>query len=158
MAKGSVVKGTPFNFIPAGGAGIAPGRPQGSDSTVMPQYRGSGINTQENLRGTPYQSDAGNPGDARRVEHHDRYGRVIDPAAGDQADPAANGRGVILDKADDYAKGFQPPAAPTLDSPVPREAPIFDTTDIQREDRAHLGTHNEDGSEGLVKGGGVMSR
>ena len=46
---------------------------------------------------------------AGRVAQHDRYFRVIDSVAGDQADPAVNGSGVVLDGADRPERGYEPP-------------------------------------------------
>jgi hypothetical protein len=86
---------------------------------------------------------------------------VIDPAAGDQSDPASNGRGVIFDKADDYNRGYGPQDKPTMDSPVPRDAPVFDAGFIPIEDAAHMGRGSDaegTASDDLMKVGGVMSR
>jgi hypothetical protein len=147
--KSTSVRGTPFTKIgPSGNSGFRQGGGN-ADNTVGTQYRGSGINTAPNERGTPAQYAHGNPGDAMRVVSRDRYGKVIDDAAGDQANPAANGTGVILNG---------DPPRDMLDSPVPMKAPMFDEGFIAKEDRAHLGGGNEEGMRSLIEGGGVMSR
>jgi hypothetical protein len=69
------------------------------DGTSRSQYgseKGGYRDAHVTGHGTAYNSDRGNPGDARRVEQHDRYFRVIDSVAGDQADPAVNGSRVVL--------------------------------------------------------------
>jgi hypothetical protein len=163
--KSTTVRGTPVNYVGPKGAfvgnaeGRTPGVPANLDGTSLKGYGAEQSGYRLDPRsGTPYQDSDGNPDEARRVAFQGRSG--VSPGAGgvDMNDPAANGRGVILDRADDPAKGYQPPAAPMLDSPVPSSHPNFDARFIPREDAAHLGSGNESATEGLVKGGGVMSR
>lgn len=135
----TVVRGTPYS------------------KTVLPQYQGSGINTAENTQGTPYHSEQGNSAEFKRVVSADDYGKVMSGSAGNQADPKSNGSGIVLDGAH-YANGFSPNAHPTMDSPVPTSAPMFEPGFISQEDAAHLGSGNESGREGIVAGGGVLGR
>lgn len=158
--KSTTTRGTPYTHIGPSGSNSGYRQSGGNaDNTVGEQYRGSGINTQTNARGTPAQYEHGNPGDASRVASHDKYGMVESNEQGNANNPANNGSGVILDGAH-YANGFSPHAETTLDSPIPRDAPRFDTGFIATEDAAHLGkgSHAERSREGLVAGGGVMSR
>ena len=163
----TVVHGTPVNHVGPAGAfiggreGYSPGKPQGMDQTVHENYRSDNRGYQPNpAGGTPYNSQVGNPDEARRVaQGTGRYGVVLSENGQDHNDPKANGSGTILDGADRYANGYMPKAAPTLDSPVPRNAPVFDGSFIPREDAAHEGTSNEAGArDDLIKVGGVMSR
>lgn len=161
MTRSSSVRGTPYHHVgPAGTAheGIKPGTPGGMRGTSPENLSGTGINTRGG-QGTPYHSQAGNGPEARRVVSSDRYGKVIDDAAGDQSDPQANGRGVIFDGHNEYGRGFDPQGEEVMDSPIPRDAPRFDPGFIPREDAAHMGSGNESGARtSLVEIGGVMSR
>ena len=72
---------------------------------------------------------------------------------------------MILDGADKVSRGYSPQAAPTLDSPVPRHAPVFDTGFVEEENIEHLGKGSgptapseEMGRDNLLKIGGVLSR
>lgn len=163
----SVVRGTPINHVGPAGAfiggreGYSPGKPDGMAGTVKEQFSADQRGYQTDPRsGTPYNSDLGNPDESRRVaDGSGRYGVVLSENGHDHNNPASSGSGVILDGADSYGRGFQPPARETMDSPVPRHAPVFDPGFIPTEDKAHLGSGNEGAaSDGLVKGGGVMSR
>jgi hypothetical protein len=168
--KGVVLGEGHVNHVGPAGAlignreGFTPGTPQGTKSTVLDQFRGSGINTAPNPVGTPLQDVDGNPDETRRVaEGTGRYGVVLSENGQDHNNFASNGDGVILDKmSKDYADAAH---KPTLDSPVPREAPLFETDNIIEENRAHLGkgsgptAPNDDMSrDDLMKIGGVMSR
>lgn len=161
MAR-NVVRGTPYHHIDAkGGQGQRGGEPaENQGSTVHAQFREDGINTETRARSTPYHSEAGNPPGARREVLRSTSAESSDH--GNQNDPRSNGSGVVLDGADSYERGFQPPHEPTTDSPVPRDAPWFDTRTIREEDVAHLG-EGTGGSENasstdLRELGGVMSR
>jgi hypothetical protein len=121
MAR-TIVRGTPYSSNRAGNEGVAPGMPKGMNGQTTPgQYRGTGMSTTQGP-GTPYRSQAGNPADARRVVSADDYGKVITGPAGNMNDPASNGNGVLFDNTGviDYAP---PGLVPTLDSPVPGNAP-----------------------------------
>lgn len=67
---------------------------------------------------------------------------------------------------DHLSKDYENPlAAPTVDSPVPGAAPMFDTGSIIDENRAHLGKGSgatapnpSMARDNLLKIGGVMSR
>lgn len=116
------------------------------------------------VRGTPYThvkasntSHGGNGPESKRVVSQAPYGMVESNEQGNANNPKNNGSGVVLDGAH-YANGFSPHAHPAMDSPVPTDAPRFDPGFISTEDAAHLGSGNESGREGLVAGGGVMSR
>jgi hypothetical protein len=157
--KSTTTRGTPYTHI--GPSGSNSGYREGggnATNTVAEQYRGSGINTRENTRGTPAQYEHGNPGDASRVASHGKYGMVESNEQRNANDPANNGDGVILDGADSYARGFAPTDRPTMDSPVPRDAPVFDEGFIRKEDVAHLGRGAERNAGDLLEAGGVMSR
>lgn len=154
----TVVRGTPYTSIKPGNAeGRAPGTPKGSDGeTSMSQYRGTGMSTTQG-RGTPYRSEAGNGPESKRVVSADRYGHVMSNQQGNANDPANTGKGVVLDSA--AGASFGPAAAPSLDSPVPTAAPVFEPGWMEAENRAHLGRGNEKvATGGLVSAGGVMSR
>jgi hypothetical protein len=159
--KGSVHRGTPVNHIHSGGAGIRPATPKGFDGTQPKQFESekSGYRDEHATgHGTAYGSVAGNPGDAR-VASQGRYG--VSPGAGgvDMNNPAANGKGVVLDGANEYANGYRPRDEKLIDSPVPTDAPVFDPSFIGTEDRAHAGSGNEGTArDNLLEIGGVMSR
>jgi|HubBroStandDraft_4_1064222.scaffolds.fasta_scaffold01490_14 hypothetical protein len=169
--KGIVLGADHVNHVGPAGAfignpeGYSPGEPNRSGggstrgSTVTEQYRGGGINTKPNERGTPFNSQLGNPNEASRTAPDSgRYGKVISENGQDHNDPRANGSGVVLDGANSYARGFQPPPAATVDSPVPTRAPRFDPNFVSAEDREHVGSGNESAVDGLAEGKGVMSR
>src|SRR6516162_4216242 len=109
--KGSSSWVTPTNVVKSGGAGVTPGKPAGYQGTSRARQPGANFTSDQRgyqnseRSGTPFNSDAGNPGDARRVDHHDRYARVISPAGGDMSDPRANGEGVIFDGANRAENG-----------------------------------------------------
>ncbi len=159
----STVRGTPFTKITSTGNEGFRQAGGNADNTVAPQFRGGGINTQGNTRGTPAQYAHGDSDEFSRTVSSDNYGKVIDDQMGDQSDPASNGNGVILSNmGQDYE---DPSAQPTMDSPVPSDAPRFDTGTIKDENRAHLGrgrgvtAPNEAMSvDNLETIGGVMSR
>lgn len=154
----NTVRGTPYTHVKASNTeGQKAGKPGGYEGTVGRQYGDDEIQTGPG-RGTPYQSRGGNGPETRRVVSSDKYGKVETNAAGNMNDPATNGSGVILDGADSYSRGFSPGGEATLDSPIPRDAPRFDPGFISAEDEAHLGSGNRSGTEGLLAGGGVMSR
>lgn len=154
----NTVRGTPYTHVKTSNTeGQKAGKPGGYEGTVGRGYGDDEIQTGPG-RGTPYQSRGGNGPESRRVVSSDKYGKVETNQAGNMNDPATNGSGVILDGANSYARGFAPGGEPTMDSPVPRDAPRFDPGFISAEDAAHLGSGNERGREGLVAGGGVMSR
>jgi hypothetical protein len=160
--RGSSVRGTPVRHIGTSGTtneGVAPGRPSGMKNTVHPQYEADHRGYQTDPRsGTPYNSQAGNSDEFSRTVSSDKYGHVIDDAAGNMSDPASNGAGVVLDGADSPDNGNSPRSEPTMDSPVPGHAPVFNPADMVAENRAHLGSGNEIGMRDLIRGGGVMSR
>ena len=169
MSKSKGIVGTPINHIGPSGAsvgnkeGFTPGVPAGySGKTVADQYRGDGVGIDTRPlpgSGTPYQDRDGNVDEfSRTAEGTGRYGIVLGENGQDMNNPASNGSGTIFDGAT-RANGFIPkPDKPTLDSPVPRTAPMFEPGFIPAEDRAHLGSGNESGVESLVGGGGVMSK
>lgn len=156
MAR-TVVRGTPYRHIDIKGMeGARAGEPAGADGqTTMRQFRGTGMSTAQSARGTEYHSVNGNPADARRevvrttMPHSDDHGN--------QNDPVSNGPTTMLDVGS-LANGSMAPLHATTDSPVPLNAPLFEPGWIASENRAHLGTGNERGAEGLVAAGGVMSR
>jgi hypothetical protein len=110
-SKGVVLGAGHVNHVGPAGAiignreGYSPGTPQNTDSTVLPQYREGGINTAPNPRGTPLQSQLGNPNEFSRVaEGTGRYGKVISENGQDHNDPASNGSGVIFDGTEHYER------------------------------------------------------
>jgi hypothetical protein len=131
--------------------------------TVNKQFEGDQKgNRQEGVaKGTPYQSQAGNSDEFVRVRSRDKYGKVIDDAAGDQANYLSNGNGVILDGIA-REMGYTPMAAATMDSPVMMGAPHFDTRTIRQENLAHMGqgigaAPSQSGDD-ILAIGGVISR
>lgn len=160
MAKGRTHVGTPFNHAGNSphGVGVAgAARDRGMSSTVLPQYESEKSGYRDIPgSGTPYQSERGNPPDARREVARGTNVEASDH--GNQNDPEKPG-GVLVPGNPNYGNGYSPAAAPTLDSPVPRAAPVFDTGEIRTEDRAHMGKRNEvTANDRLVEIGGVMSR
>jgi len=167
----TVVRGTPTNHVGPAGAliggreGYSPGKPAGLEGTQPSGFTAEQSGYRPNPRGgTAYNSDLGNPDEASRVaEGTGRYGKVISEGGQDHKNFASNGDGVVLDK---MSKDSADPAhQPTLDSPVPRHAPIFETDNIIAENIAHLGkgsgptAPNDDmGRDDLMKIGGVLSR
>lgn len=122
MAR-TVIRGTPYISRSGGNEGMRAGQPSGADGqTTLKQYRGTGMSTTQGP-GTPYNSQAGNPADARRIVSAAEYGKVMSGGAGNLNDPKSNGSGVLLDGtgAGDYAS---PRAAAAMDSPVPGNAPM----------------------------------
>jgi len=156
MAR-TVVRGTPYTHVGSGSTRNEGHSPGAGGKTVQPQYQGSGINTATNERGTPYTKQNGDSSEYSRTVSDGKYGMVESNGQGNANDPRNNGSGVVLDGAS-YANGFSPNAHPAMDSPVPMNAPRFEPGFISQEDAAHLGSGNESGREGLVAGGGVMSR
>lgn len=159
--KSTSVRGTPYTHIGPGGQGGNEGFRQGggnADRTVQPQYQGSGLNTQANARGTPARYEHGNVDEFKRVVSSDKYGMVESNQQGNANNPNNNGDGVILDKMSmDYAS---PANEPAEDSPVPGNAPIFDTGEIISVNQARLGSgvKSEHARDDLLGCGGVMSR
>lgn len=157
----TVVRGTPYTKIGGSGnnsSGIAPGSPKGADgqSTLSP-YRGTGMSTTQGP-GTPFRSEAGNGAEAKRVVSADRYGKVMSNQQGDANMPMNNGNGVVLDSvSSDYE---DPTHQPALDSPVPGNAPLFQTDKIVSVNQARLGSNMPAAAakDDLLALGGVMSR
>jgi hypothetical protein len=160
--KQTTVRGTPYTHKTVHGLEDSRGNGSPSEnrgSTVHEQFREQGINTERRVQATPYSSENGNPADARREVLRSTNAESSDH--GNQNDPRSNGHGVVLDGANSYERGYQPPHAPALDSPVPRDAPWFETTTIREEDRAHLGHGvggDENAQDSLLACNGVMSR
>lgn len=158
MAR-TIVRGTPYTKSSSAREGIAPGTPKGMDGQTTPQqYRGTGMSTAQSARGTPYQSQAGNGPEARRVVSADRYGKVVSGSAGNLNDPKSNGDGVVLDSvSSDYE---DPTIRPSLDSPVPGSAPMFQTSEILSVNQARLGKGMPAAAarDDILNLGGVMSR
>lgn len=158
MAKGKSVWGTPVHTVAdTAREGIAPGTPRNMEGVIPKQYRGDHAPG----HGTPYRSEAGNGPEYSRTVSSDKYGKVDSPESGDQSNPKVNGNGVILDEMG-RAQGYTPRSRMTMDSPVPTDAPIFDTSTIRQENIAHLG-RGKGVSEAMVNDdldaiGGVMSR
>lgn len=150
------VRGTPYIKL-GGNEGGSAGKPQGYDGTVGNQYGRDVINTRTQ-GGTPYQSQNGNPATARRVVSADLYGKVMSGAQGNANDPTNTGSGVLLDSlASDYE---DPTIQPSMDSPVPGNAPLYQTSDIVSVNQARLGTNMSPAhaKDDLLALGGVMSR
>jgi hypothetical protein len=162
--KSSSVRGTPYTHVTnTAQEGISPRTPKGMSGTVNKQFEGDQKgNRQEGVaKGTPYQSQAGNSDEFVRVRSRDKYGKVIDDAAGDQANYKSNGNGVILDGIA-REMGYTPMAAATMDSPVMMGAPHFDTRTIRDENLAHIGqgigaAPSQSGDD-ILAIGGVISR
>lgn len=166
--KGTVHRGTPYHHVTdTAHQGIAPGRPreQGTGErgktmthTTMEPYRSDTRGYQSDPRsGTPYHSDAGNGPEYKRTVEQSTDAESADH--GNQNDPKTNGRGVVFDGANSYERGYSPHSEPTMDSPVPGHAPVFDTRTVREEDRAHVGMRNESAAtDDILKIGGVMSR
>jgi hypothetical protein len=162
--------GTPVNVIKSGGSGRAAGKPggyAGAAGTVRDTFEGdqkgprqvaAQMSGKQDL-GTPYQSVAGNPGDASRIAHGTGfYG--VDAVEGGQNmnDASSNGNGTILDHMSRETQ-YQPRSPAMIDSPVPGNAPFFDSRTINDENRAHAGRGNEaTANDRLLPIGGVMSR
>ena len=127
--KSSSVRGTPYTHVTnTRSEGMMHGaKPKGMSGTVNKQFEGDQKgNRQVGIaQGTPYQSMDGNSDEFVRVRSRDKYGKVIDDAAGDQANHLNNGNGVILDGIA-REMGYTPMAAATMDSPVMMGAPRFD--------------------------------
>jgi len=163
--KSTTVRGTPVRHISnTAREGFNNGaKPVGMSGTVNKQFEGDQKgNRQEGIaRGTPYESRNGNSDEFSRTVSRDKYGRVIDPAAGDQADPRANGNGVVLDGMS-REEGYTPKREQTEDSPVPQGSPTFDTRTIRDENVAHLGqgigARPSQAADDILEIGGVMSR
>lgn len=157
--KGSTVRGTPVRHVTVGarGEGERAGKPSGMEGTVHEQYSSDKRGYQSDSRsGTPYHSEDGNPPNSRREVIRSTNAESSDH--GNQNDPHSNGPGVMLDVGD-YGTGYAPRDEPTMDSPVPRHAPVFGTGFIETEDRAHMGKGAENQArDDLLKIGGVMSR
>jgi hypothetical protein len=163
--KSTTVRGTPYRKIEnTANEGISPRTPAGNRGTVDKMNSEPGIRTGPQPRGTPYQSQAGNSDEFSRVASQGKYGHVVDTATGENMnDPRSNGDGVILD---DMATDYNDPRhAPTIDSPVSPEAPIFETRTIAEENAAHLGRgrgstapNRANATDDLLAIGGVMSR
>jgi hypothetical protein len=150
------IRGTPY--IKLGGTeGGNAGKPQGYTGTVGAQYGRDIIDTR-GQGGTPYQSNNGNPATARRVVSADLYGKVMSNQQGNANDPSNTGSGVILDSvASDYE---DPTIQPAMDSPVPGNAPLYQTSDIVSVNQARLGSNMSPAhaKDDLLALGGVMSR
>jgi hypothetical protein len=160
----TTVRGTPYTKITnTANQGVSPRTPSGMKGTVEENTAEPGIRTGPPGRGTPYRSQAGNSDEFMRTVSRDRYGMVMDPVLGNPNDPRTNGDGVILDHmATDYE---DPRHMPTMDSPVPVEAPIFETSTVAQENAAHLGRGRGPTApnpamarDDLLAIGGVMSR
>ncbi len=167
-SKGTI--GTPVNYIGPRGSmagqkeGYGAGNPADySGKSVNPNFAEPGIKTGPQGAGTPANYQRGNPDEARAVRLQHPYGLVISENGQDHNSARSNGDGVILDH---MAKDYENPLpAPQIDSPVPREAPVFDTSQISTENRAHLGVGSGKAAptpamarDDLLKIGGVMSR
>lgn len=153
----NTVRGTPFRSIgPNGNAGTRGGTDGGQ--TVDPNYRGTGINTAPNTRGTPESYKTGNPDNARSVVSSNRQGGVVLSEHGiNHNDPNANGDGVVLDN---VGADYSPPGgAPTLDSPVPG-GPVYDSTRIPEHNSIAMGRPGAGAEQrdSILNLGGVMSR
>jgi hypothetical protein len=166
--RGTTVRGTPINRTNvAGNSGIRPGVPKGMVGTVHKQYDSDRRGYQSDPNGgTPYHSQAGNPPEARQLVTRDARGRVLDPNMGEVPnDPSSNGTGVVFDGTDNMGDGNSPRIEPTMDSPVPREAPVFDPGFMVQENRQHLGhgkgptaPNDAMSRDEILPIGGVMSR
>jgi hypothetical protein len=118
---------------------VPPRAPKGMEGTVNRQFQGEQETNRANgATGTPAQQALGNPDETSITRFAGRYG--VSRAAGGQDlnDPAANGNGVMFDGMS-RETGYTPPTAETLDSPVRKGAPEFDTRFIRTENIAHLG-------------------
>lgn len=150
------IRGTPYIKL-GGNEGGNAGKPAGYKGTQGPQYQRDIIDT-SGQGGTPYQSQNGNPAEARRVVSADVYGKVMSGGAGNLNDPMSNGNGVILDSvSSDYE---DPTLQPSMDSPVPGGAPLFQTSDIVTVNQARMGSGMPATAarDDILALGGVMSR
>lgn len=150
------VRGTPYIKL-GGSEGGNAGKPAGYTGTQGPLYGRDIIDTR-GQGGTPYQSNNGNPANARRVVSADLYGKVMSNSQGNANDPANNGGGVVLDSVTtDYE---DPTIQPSMDSPVPGNAPLYQTADITSVNQARLGSNMSPAhaKDDLLSLGGVMSR
>jgi hypothetical protein len=132
--------------------------------TVNKQFEGDQKGNQQIgiATGTPAHHTLGNPDEASRVRFQGPYG--VSPGGGgnDYNNPAANGNGVVLDGMG-RGEGYTPPNAATMDSPVGKGAPVFDTHNIRAENIAHLGQGtgaqpSQAADDLRAIQGGVMSR
>lgn len=154
--RGTSVKGTPYISKSSSEGGNA-GKPAGYTGTVGPLYGRDIIDTRKQ-GGTPYQSTNGNPATTRRVVSADTYGRVMSGSAGQMNDPLSNGNGVVLDSvSSDYE---DPTISPSMDSPVPGNAPMFQTSNLLTITQMRMGSNMSPAhaKDDLVALGGVMSR
>ena len=141
-SKGVVLGAGHVNNIGPGGEGGregygASGGPPGYKGTANPNFAEPGIRTGPEGRGTAANHVQGNPDEASTVRLQHPYGLVISENGQDHNNARANGDGTILDH---MSKDYENPSpAPTVDSPVPGVAPMFDTGSIIDENRAHLG-------------------
>ena len=169
-SKGVVLGEGHVNTIRSGGAGISPGKPAGFQTgaeTVPDRFEGDQTGNRQvekangwpaNSLGSTYNSERGNPGDARRA----RPTEVISESGQRHNDPRSNGDGVLFDgvrRERDYI------ATPSnvLDSPVPKGAqqPEDDASIKLNEIRNGVGKDygaNDAIEDSLVKAGGTMSR
>ena len=163
--KSSSVRGTPYTRVSnTRTEGMMHGaKPKGMSGTVNKQFEGDQKGNRQVgvAQGTPYQSQDGNSDEFMRTRSNGKYGVVMDPAAGNLADPAANGNGTILDGMS-REMGYTPMPAATMDSPVMTGAPHFDTRMIRAENLAHMGqgigaAPSQSGDD-ILAIGGVISR
>jgi hypothetical protein len=166
------VRGTPVNHVNSRGAlignkegfgSVPPRLPKGYSGTVNQQFEGDQKGNQQVgiAGGTPARSELGNPDEALRVRADHRYGVSAGAGGQDYNNPASNGNGVVFDDMSRSA-GYTPPNAATMDSPVAKGSPVFDTHNIRAENLAHLGqgvgAAPSQAGDDLVKIGGVMGK
>lgn len=158
------VRGTPVRHISnTAREGMSAGKPANYSGTVNRQFEGDQKENREIgiAQGTPYQSRDGNSDEYSRTASQGKYGMVIDPAAGNMADPHANGNGVLLDGIS-RERGYEPRDERTMDSPVREGSPTFDAGFIREENRAHLGkgigVSEAQINDDVLGIGGVLSR
>jgi hypothetical protein len=169
-SKGIVLGEGHVNHIRSGGSGINPGKPHGFQTgaeTVPDRFEGDQTGNRQvekangwpaNKLGSTYNSDAGNPGDARR----ERPTEVISESGQRHNDPRSNGNGVMFDGVK-QSRDYMPTAADVLDSPVPKGAqqPEDDASIKLNEIRNGVGKdYGADDviEDSLVKADGVMAR
>jgi hypothetical protein len=164
--KQSTVRGTPIHSVKAGNAqGMNHGaKPEGMSGTVNRQFEGDQkINRQEGIStGTPYQSMDGNGPETRRVRSSDKFGKVMTPAAGDQAEHDSNGNGVLFDRIE-RSEDYIGKIANVMDSPVPvgAQQPQHDASLKLNELRNGQGKYwgaDDAIEDSLLEADGVMSR
>lgn len=160
--KSSTVRGTPINSISNPGynqTGL-----KNFDGVVNKQFEGDQSQQPQSGSGTPYNSKNGNPADAKSagVGSGAKGGIVLSENGINMNAPESNGTGVVFDGVTE-ARDYVPPAAATMDSPVPSGAqkPIIGSGNEINQLKSGEGSAIGRGGQikdQMLEMGGVMSR